>query len=135
MNDIGAAIGLCQLPHLNQIASRHNQHRQFYDQELSSVSGIELVEQPEDRESAAWLYIIHVPRRGKFVDRMSESGVMVSPVHYRNDQYACFAEFRSHLPNLELFDATQVAIPVGWWLSEDDLDTVASNIRKFANSI
>lgn len=135
MNDIGATIGMCQLPHLSQIVSRHTEHRQFYDQELSSIPGIELVEQPEDRESAAWMYVIHVPQRGKFVDWMAERGIMVSPVHRRNDLYTCFREFRSHLPNLDLFDTTQIAIPVGWWLNNDDLDKIVTTIREFARSI
>ena len=135
MNDIGAAIGMCQLPHLDRIVSKHVKHRQFYETELSSIPNIELVEQPEDRESASWLYLIHVPQREKFVDWMAERGVMVSPVHHRNDQYACFREFRSHLPNLDIFDTTQVAIPVGWWLNDDDLDTIVTNIREFARSI
>jgi len=135
MNDVSATIGICQLPYLNQLVARHAQHREFYDRELSSLPSIQLVEQPEDRESAAWLYVIHVPQRKRFIDWMRQRGVMASPVHRRNDLYTCFREFRSHLPNLDAFDATQVAIPVGWWLSPGDLEMVVSSTREFAKNV
>jgi len=133
MNDVSATIGICQLPHLDQLVSTHTQHRQYYDNELSSIPGIELIEIPQDRESAAWLYVMHVPQREKFIDWMTQKGVMVSPIHHRNDLYMCFRESQVRLPNLDLFDASQVAIPVGCWLGEDDLDRVVTNVRKFAN--
>lgn len=131
MNDVCATIGICQLPCLDQLLARHTRHQQYYDRELSSLPGIQLVEQPADRVSASWLYVIHVPQRERFIDWMKQRGIMTSPVHRRNDLYTCFREFRSHLPNVDVFDATQVAIPVGWWLDPGDLEMIVSSIREF----
>jgi dTDP-4-amino-4,6-dideoxygalactose transaminase len=62
---------------------------------------------------------------------MKEAGITVSQVHARNDGHTMFAEFKTSLPGVDEFAADQVSIPVGWWLTDDQLQHIINQIRRF----
>jgi len=59
---------------------------------------------------------------------MKESGIMTSQVHNRNDINSCVKMFEEPLPNLDLLEKELVCIPIGWWLSKEDIVKIFSNI-------
>ena len=68
---------------------------------LKGVSGIELIQTEQDRQSAYWLFTIYVEDRTGFARKMGEKGIMVSRVHERNDKHSCVEEFKTDLPVLD----------------------------------
>ena len=62
---------------------------------------------------------------------MKQAGVTVSQVHARNDNHTMFRDFKVDLPGVNEFTAEQVSIPVGWWLTEKDLQTVINAVVEY----
>ncbi len=131
MNDINAAIGLSNLEIIDDVIARHRANARFYDENLRGVPGITQVQvRSDDRESSYWIYSLLVENRSGFGKKMAEAGIMVSPVHKRNDGHSCVKDFVAPLPALEHVDKHLICIPVGWWVSDEDREYVVDTIRK-----
>lgn len=129
MNDISATIGLANLPLLDDTLKRQRNNAAFYDKELQHVSGIQLMKREEGFESSCWLYTIRVRNRSEFMKMMKDKGVEVSRVHNRNDLHTCVEDFRALLPNLDIVSEDMICIPVGWWLTVDDLNKIIDAVK------
>jgi dTDP-4-amino-4,6-dideoxygalactose transaminase len=129
MNDIAAAIGLVNLDALPWILDRHEHNAKVLFDRLQGVPHVTLPPLPNPRSrSSWWLFSIQVSDRDGFILRMKDRGIAASPVHARNDKHDAFlraARLSSSLKGLDHFAARQVAIPVGWWLSPDEVEYVA----------
>lgn len=137
MNDIAAAIGICNLAHAKKIVELHRQNAAWYNEALANIPG---VRRPSwVPESSWWLYTLLVNDRPAFERRMTERGIHVSQVHARNDIHDAFREAASRsplndgqLPGVDHFSARAVAIPTGWWVSSEDRTRVAEAVLDFA---
>jgi dTDP-4-amino-4,6-dideoxygalactose transaminase len=120
-NDIAAAIGLANLPLAKETVELHRQHANSYAGSLVARGGT---------ESAWWLFTLLVDNPATFIAYMRENGIEASPVHARNDKHTAFQRCTSHrhLPGLDRFAAHEVAIPVGWWLTPDEVDRIADAV-------
>jgi dTDP-4-amino-4,6-dideoxygalactose transaminase len=136
MNDLAAAIGLANLPHLPDIVHKHRGHARFYDKVLGDLPPERITLPPPDPGSSYWLYTLLVEDRESFQAHMLDAGVATSQVHRRNDHHTAFraAEHPASdaRPGLEAFAAKQVSIPCGWWLSADDLGHISEAVRGWA---
>jgi dTDP-4-amino-4,6-dideoxygalactose transaminase len=137
MNDIDASIGLANLPHAQEAVAKHRANAAWYASALKDVPGIRLP--PEDPTSAWWLYTILLEpsdaQRG-FISFMAARGVECSRVHSRNDVQPVFGPLAAdELPGVDAFDGHQVAIPVGWWVGDDERSRVAEAVRDWAKTI
>jgi len=133
MNDICATIGIEQLKHVDEIIDGHINNQRYYDRALRGIKGVKIIEKPEVSKSSSWLYTLHIEKRDLFSTWMSEQGVMTSRVHERNDKHTTFAESLCELPGVDIFNATQVSIPVGWWISEADRECIVDKIQEFSD--
>lgn len=129
MNDIAACIGLYNFPHVSGLVNRHIENSDYLDIALSRLSGVTLLERKQDRKSAAWIYTLRVERRDDFKRAMISRGIHVSQVHARNDIHACLSEFKSLLPNMDIFDKDMICIPCGWWVSDSDREYIVNQIK------
>ena len=130
MNDIAASIGIENLKHADAIVGRHRANAAFYDAVLAGVPGITLPTRHSDRESAFWIYSVLVERKVDFQRAMTDRGVAVSQVHERNDIHSCVAEFRTPLPTLDRVVPRLSAIPVGWWVTDEEREYVVDCIKR-----
>ena len=132
MNDMAATIGLEQLRFLDANLARHQAHAARYDAVLEGYSRVQPLARSPDLQSAHWLYTVRVTRRTEFVEHLRSYGVAASRVHMRNDRYTMFAASAGGaLPGVDVFDAEQVNIPCGWWLSPADVDTVVRTLQSY----
>jgi len=133
MNDINATIGLYNLPHIPQLLEKNRNNGKYFDKELKNISGIKLMYSNNKCNSAYWLYTIRVlnEKKQEFMNKMKESGIMTSQVHNRNDINSCVKEFGEELPNLDILEKELVCIPVGWWLTEEDIKYIVDCIKNY----
>lgn len=132
MNDIAATIGCEQLRYLDANLDKHRAHAAQYDDVLKNFRAVRPLRRSVDRRSAHWLYTVRVPQRASLIAHMRSAGVAASRVHVRNDRYAMFAPSASDgLVGVDAFDAEQVNIPCGWWLSPGDVNVVIDALRRF----
>jgi dTDP-4-amino-4,6-dideoxygalactose transaminase len=119
MNDVNATIGLKQLQYVREVLHRHRENAAYYRDRFRNLDRLTLLDYRPDRQSSYWLFTIRVRDRQRFMAGMKEANITVSQVHARNDKLTTFSAFRCRLPGVDRFSAEQVAIPVGWWLNEE----------------
>ncbi|KAB1910359.1 DegT/DnrJ/EryC1/StrS family aminotransferase [Micromonospora sp. AMSO1212t] len=129
LNDVAAAIGLANLDTVDARVDRHRANAAWYADQLRGVAGLDLLERRPDRRSAEWIFTVKVDDRPGFIRRLGEAGIAASPVQRRNDLHSCVHEFRTDLPGLDAVADRMVAIPVGWWVDDDDRSRIAEVIR------
>jgi len=131
MNDINATIGLHNLPHIDELLEKNRKNAAYLDEKLKDLSGIMLLSNSPNSKSSYWLYTIRVlnGKKQDFMDKMKKAGIMTSQVHNRNDINSCVKRFEEKLPNLDLLEKELVCIPVGWWLSKNNLQHIVTCIR------
>ena len=131
MNDVCATIGIEQLKHTGNLINLHRCHARMYDEAFKDLKGVKLLRYRKGLDSSYWLYTIRVRERDGFIDYMNDAGIMASKVHARNDLHSCFKDSRCELPGVDEFYAEQVSIPVGWWLTEEEVNYIISKVREY----
>lgn len=129
MNDVSASIGLGNLLAIDEILSRRARIAQRYCDTLADVPGVTLFERKQDRQSANWLFTMHVERRDEFCRMMTAKGVETSVVHVRNDVHTIFGPRRDDLPNTDHYELTQVSIPLHNHLRDAEIEYVIRCIQ------
>jgi perosamine synthetase len=129
MNDIAASLGLAQLESFGAAQARRRQLNKFYRERLAGVSGVTLLQERPDRESACWLFTMRVERRVDFVRTLRGRGVEAGVWHRRIDAHSLFGGQRADLPNLASFDDSQVAIPLRESLTDEEASQVIESVR------
>jgi perosamine synthetase len=129
MNDVSASIGMGNLEDFDQHLQRRRDITRRYREELANARGVTLFERRADRESADWLFSIHVDAREAFCRAMASRGVEVSVVHLRIDRNDVCGGERPDLPELARFTDTHVSLPLHPLLSDDQVGTVIQSVR------
>jgi dTDP-4-amino-4,6-dideoxygalactose transaminase len=130
MNDVCASVGNENLKYAHDIVNVHQSNAKFYDDSLSTVSGVTTLQRHAGHESAFWIYSMLVDNRDNFMKWMKECGIVVSQVHERNDKHTCTREYISKLPSLDRTIGKVISIPVGWWVTDEDRQYIAECIKK-----
>lgn len=132
MNDIAASIGLANLPHMSWVVQRYQANAIRYSELLKGAPGITLP--PAVASFFPWLYCLLVEDRDGFSAHMAERGIATSPVHARNDKHTAFQFPSGPLPGVDHFAAHEVAIPVGWWVSDREIEYIADAVLEWAHA-
>ena len=135
MNNINATIGIEQLPFISWITERHQANGRYFDAVLQDIDGLELLSVPPQSEPAYWIYMVKVKDRESFAKKMLAAGIGVNVAHIRNDNYSCFKNSsqvwnpNESRPGLEAFNDHYIAIPCGWWLTDEEVVYIAETIK------
>jgi perosamine synthetase len=130
MNNINASIGIEQMKYIDSLIDRHIENGKYYDQNIKNAK-VSVLERNSDFKSSYWIYTILVDDRLQFKKYLEENGISSDVAHVRNDQYSCFKQFSLKNDSLEYFDNHQINIPVGWWLSKEDREHIATTINNY----
>lgn len=131
MNDINAVIGRANLLQLEGTLLQHRANAERYREQLGNVPGITLLNEAPDRNSAYWLFTLRTANRDGLQTKLRERGVMCGRVHERNDRYTCTKSFSGEeLSGTDIMHREMLCLPVGWWVSIDDLQYIADIIRE-----
>lgn len=146
MNDIAASIGIANLPYVLGNIARARENAAYYDVAIDATSITDderlLLSVHAGVYGAAhawhsyWLYTMLVSDRPGFIRFMAARGIACSPVHARNDAHPAFKAaqhpYLQHLPGVDTFAASEVAIPVQWFVTPEQLAHVAASVRAWA---
>jgi dTDP-4-amino-4,6-dideoxygalactose transaminase len=131
MNDINAMIGLCNINEANASVLKQRENSKYL---IHSIKNVDVITPEFDDTTSFWLFSMHVlnERKQEFINYLKDNEIASSPVHYRNDLYDCTIKYKEEeLPGVTSFDETQVCIPNGWWLSDDELNHIINTIERF----
>ena len=127
MTDVGAAMGIAGFECLDQQIAYRRQLVARYCEDLDGVSGIRVLD--ADPQGAAWLMTVAVDNREGVRRKLAEHGIESDQVHYRNDRYAIFAEFRGDFPNMDAIEGKYLVLPLHMHMSVEDVDRTCAAIR------
>jgi dTDP-4-amino-4,6-dideoxygalactose transaminase len=130
MNDVNACIGIENLKCIDNLLEKNRTNARYYNIQLRDIPGLTLL-QNNTMNSSFWLYTFRIEHKLEFINYMKENGVFVSQVHQRNDIFTCLEQFKCPLPNLDELEKELVCIPVGHWLTHQDLETIVGLIKNF----
>lgn len=129
MNDVAAAMGLEGLRALDCQVTYRRQMRDVYGAILRDCGGIQVIDQ--DPRSACWLMTVLVERRADLMRKLRENGVECDLVHYRNDRYTIFHEFRApgQFPNMDAIESKYLVLPLHMGMDVADVERICEVIR------
>lgn len=129
LNNMSAAVGLANLPNMENVLAAHRNNAALLASLLSTNSKIKLLEIDPKALSSFWVYTLRLnvteQQRDSIMANLNEKGIGAGLVHLPNDRYSAFNEFRRELRNTKLFSASQISLPCGWWLSSNDIEIIA----------
>ena len=130
MNDVCATIGLSNLEGTIQNINTHRQNAYYYLEKLTDLEHVSLLKENNLCNSSYWIYTIKVSDKESFISYMKDKGIMTSQVHNRNDFHSCVKEFeRDDMYVLDWLEEQIVSIPVGWWVTKDNLNYIVNSIK------
>lgn len=135
MNNVSAAIGLSQLPHVPHIMGGHRTNAAIYDQLFSDFRAVRPNDRVPGAESSHWVYAMQIEpsisrlTRDELLKELNSEGIMAGVVHVPNDDYTCFEGYRAELPGVRQFAANQFSLPCGWWLTETDVRHIVERVK------
>ena len=130
MNDLIASIGNAQLKYIDEILSERRKKAKIYDELLKGIEGVSLMRYKPDRESAYYIYPIHIERREDFVKMMNANGIEVYAQNERNDKHSIMGGLRKDLPNTDRIDKDFICLPIHQDISLEDIDYICQTIKK-----
>jgi dTDP-4-amino-4,6-dideoxygalactose transaminase len=130
MNDLNATIGLYNLPHMDGLLQKNRENASILTNGLRDIPKIRIMKSAPHSNSAWWLYTIRVPNKQDFMEKMKAAGIMTSQVHNRNDVHSCVKVYEESLPNMDILEKDMVCIPVGWWLTKENLEYIIEECKK-----
>jgi len=131
MNNVNAIIGLEQMKHLDFIVNSHKKNGKLYDTRINNPK-IEKLRRDSCAESSYWIYSLLVDNKEKFKQHLAMNGIASDVVHVRNDHYSVFGDFKQQdLSGTDKFCNKMINIPVGWWLSDADLDKIVDVVNNY----
>ena len=131
MNNVNASIGLEQMKYIDNIIKAHKKNGKLFDENIDNPK-IKKLRRDTKSESSTWIYTLLVEDRNKFKDYLQSNGISADVVHVRNDKYTVFKDFkRDDLPGADYFCSRMINIPVGWWLSNSDIEKIISVVNDY----
>lgn len=130
LNDYAAALGLANLVNFDNRLARRRKIAKLYSRELSKIPGVRIFSYKNDRESAYWLFGIHVEKREDFIRALQARKIPTSVVHQRIDHNSIFGGKTKDLNNQTLFDKTQINIPIHDNITTKDALFIINSIKK-----
>ena len=128
MNDIAASMGIAQLEYFDEAHERRQSLNQLYRKEFSTVPGLSLLQEKQDRTSSTWLFTVRVERRLDFIKALKSRGIEAAVWHQRIDSNTLFGGKRADIPNQARFNEEQVSIPCRDTLTDGEVECVLNAI-------
>lgn len=133
MNDITASIGLANIDEAGKSVIQHRRNAKIFCEEFAELDYATVL--PFDDNCSYWVFPMVLNKgvdRNKFSSYLEEKGIASSPVHFRNDHYFATEKYiGDNLPGVDFFTNQQINIPVGWWLSEEDIRKIILAVKGF----
>lgn len=142
MNNISAAIGLSQLPHIESLIDKHINNGLHYEEiftnEFSTKYNIKPLSYPDASLPSFWVYTVILPEnvdRDLVVKRLNDEGINAGLVHIPNHNYTCFKESFTTLPETDYFSNHQISLPCGWWIDEKGITFISNKLFEILDDI
>lgn len=141
MNNLSAALGLSQIDHMSKILGLHRRNAELYTEAFKNQPLISELKPGYRCRPSHWIYTVtyegSLVNKEKLLQALNDEEIGASVVHTPNHKYSCFkgAWLLTDLHQTERFSDFQFSLPVGWWLSEDNIKHIARRVIALAEKI
>ena len=97
--------------------------------DLNGLAGIQLVQPIQSANPAYWVFLLLAEERDTLMSGLKQRGIDCSKLHWRNDAYTGFHAAKRSLPGTTRFMQQCLALPCGWWLSDEQVQFVTDAVR------
>jgi dTDP-4-amino-4,6-dideoxygalactose transaminase len=133
MNNLCAAIGYSQVSTAAGRVAKARNNVSKLARQLSKIHRVEVVPHASGATPAFWVMLLFADNRDAILRNLRGQGIMVSAMHQQNNVYTGFhADVQAKLPNTDYLQRHIMAIPCGWWLENQDIDTITNAIARTA---
>lgn len=133
LNNLCSAIGYTQL---DSVAHRVSETRAIAKEltaTLKNIDGIEIVSPLEGSTPSYWALLIKTKHRDRILAELKRRGIQASKLHQRTDIYTGFNAGLAELPNTTQFFNSVIGLPCGWWMSNDDVEIIGSELNNLSD--
>ena len=136
MNDITASLGIAQLEAMPLKLELNYRNGKLYDEIFEKYNPeIMTTTKRQNYRSSYWAYPIKVENRNELISILKSNNVEARQIHPRNDTLSVFKNFKSsNLEGLNFFNERDLSLPCGWWVSEEEINTIAELVLKFSKN-
>ncbi|WP_027469013.1 DegT/DnrJ/EryC1/StrS family aminotransferase [Deefgea rivuli] len=130
MHNVAATIGLAQLDVIDNVISRHQANGHFFDEHISSISGLSVPTFDATALPSYWLYTVFSDDFADIEKRLAEVGVAANKLHRPNHYHSIFKPYAGELPQLEKYYQRMIHVPCGWWVTDDDREKIVDALKR-----
>lgn len=131
MNNISACIGNVQFKNVfSKVIPVHCRNARKIEMLLKDITEIKI----PDRNglSAHWTLSIHCKKRNELMEFLINNGIQASRMHTRIDRYSgLIVNGKYPLPGADKFSETNLCLPCGWWMDDNDIEYLVYKIKEF----
>jgi len=131
-NQLSAAVGLAQIETLPERHKLVRRNAIMLKNNLAGAENLMVVKPVIGSDPIYWCFLVLAKQRDELLLRLKSANIDCSIMHCRNDIYSCFKTGMAKLPGTEYVMEHILALPCGWWLTENDMSIVANTL--IANS-
>ena len=128
-SNLNATVGLSELNFLNSRLLRTQEIAGYMHSALSELAGLKLIKPIDGAVSSYWVLLALFEKRDILMEKLKRRGINCSKLHHRNDTYSGFSSEGRLLPGTDYFADHMLALPCGWWLTNDQVEALVSAIR------
>jgi len=129
LNNLNAAVALSQLKTLSDRMARTFVVAGRLSDALSGLRRLRPVRPVRSAIPAFWGFLVLSEHRDALLLHLKTHGIKSSIFHQRNDWYTGFGTPRAKLPGTELVMKQLLALPCGWWLSDEQIQFIVDAVR------
>jgi dTDP-4-amino-4,6-dideoxygalactose transaminase len=130
LNNLCSAVGYAQLSGAFSRIVRARDIAARYIKEFSVISEIDVVMPPANSMPTYWTFLVRVQNRDNVMRALKVRGIHSSKLHHRTDLYSGFNTDSSTLPETQDFLNHVLALPCGWWMSDEDVHEVVHTLTQ-----
>lgn len=119
MSNINGYIGCCQMGHVTELIHRQRKNAEKWDKRMEGAAGLTPVTVHAESKPNYWVYGVLSNHKRDDMISFREKGFYASGVHTLNSFYSVFGKQNTDLPGAEDFYHKFLALPCGWWISDD----------------
>jgi perosamine synthetase len=131
MNDIAASIGIASLKEIDKTINYRNELFNLYKNKINNKK-VKVIGEPNnsDYRNSPWLMTIIIDEdRNGLMAALRKHGIESAQVHYRNDRYTIFKDYKGYFPNMDSMEDKYLVLPLHMKLKQEDVIRICDIIN------
>ncbi|OOF31719.1 DegT/DnrJ/EryC1/StrS family aminotransferase [Salinivibrio proteolyticus] len=128
LNNVSGYVGSSQMPFVSDLIGKQRKNALLWEEYFKNLPGTKVLSKREGVNPSYWAFTILSEERDELLNRFRNQGIYASKIHLRNDLYSIFGPSGQHLRGVNEFSKKQLNVPCGWWVDENDINRIVSDL-------